>query len=535
MSRLQDLSEGKPAEQKKTEKATCKLCPGFDGSGYCKTKFKANQDDTPVCNLYGKLIEPKPDQDTPKTPQHIIDRANEILDKGDPIKHIFDTHQTLHIKDEIMTYARIVAIGDQSAINTKGIQPAADGNSGKGKSDGDKKFVHLLPPEYLLSGSVSDKVVYYLNTLKPGSVIHSDDVVLSEDLISTIKRATSNFQQRTKHHTLDKDRNPESNNIPERIVWLLNSVDNVNSLQLINRQFGVSVDETPEQDERVLNYQRKSGMFGVEELPITDDVLVCREIIRDIKKHLFRVVIPYNYLIEWTDISNRRNFDMFEDMIRGFAVFNYRQRIKEGDILFADLKDFDMAIKLYCKRTEQQGRKLTDSELRVVKAINKAQIIDVKTLQSATNLSRGRICQLINGKGKDSDSGLIHKVPGLGVEKITESTDNGTITKVYYTLEGFDEKKYENPIVWIEEEARKEIEAIYPQFTSFLLLKIKNSKEVVTLFTQFNTIHNNNKYNTLLELYLFGENGKSGKPGKYLEADNESEKVNRGKKGGKSL
>lgn len=512
----------KPTE-KKIEKATCKACPVFDESGFCHIKNKACDDKTPVCNHYGRMIQPKTEtkNNEPKVPKHIIDRANEILEKEDPIKFIFDTHQKMHIKDETLTLARIAAVGNQSVLNSKGIQPAADGGSGKGKSDGDKKFVHLIPPEYVLTGSISDKVLYYKKDLLPGTYIYSDDVMLSEDLTSTIKRATSNFQQKTPHHTLDKDRNVISNEIPERIIWGLNSIDNVSSLQLINRQFGVSVDESPEQDIRVFNYQQMCGLFGIEELPVTEEVLICREIIRDIKKYLFRVLIPYNYLIEWRDASNRRNFDMFEDMIRGFAVYKYRQRERQGNILFAEFEDFDNAITLYNKRTEQQGRKLTDSELCLVKAISAAGVSDCKILQKMTGLTAGRITQLIRGKGKDNDSGLIHKVKGLHCERTTEKIADGTISKMYYSITGFDEKQYKESVVWIDDKAKEELLGIYRVFTGYLLKKINNSEEVFTIYTLFNNIHNNNKYNNLLETFILGKPGETGKKGKYLTTDSE--------------
>lgn len=504
------------------EKATCKTCKNFPENGYCLTKRAGVIPTKSACNRY--IAEGTPEKEPekePELPPHIKDEANKVLETGDPVKYIFDAHQRLHIGDHILTLTRITAVGNQSASNTKGIQPSADGGSGKGKSDGDKKFVHLLPKEYVLSGSISDKVLYYKKDLKPGTYIYSDDVVLSEDLISTIKRATSNFQQHTPHHTLDKDRNVLENYIPPRIVWGLNSVDNVNSLQLINRQFGCSVDESTEQDERVLLYQKKCGMLGTNELPETDDVLICREIIRDIKKHIFKVIIPFNYLIEWKDASNRRNFDMFEDMIRGFAVFRYKQRETHGDILIAELQDFKDAEDLYGNRTEQQGRQLTDSELKLITVLNKVEIADSKELQILTGFSQGRISHLMKGKGKDSDSGLIHKVKELHYEKTSVATKTGATTKMFYSLSGFDENAYKNKVVWIDEKAREEFSHYYHTITTLLLSKIKNREHTITTNTTNTILHSNNKYNDLLHsiLNIHVKNGNSGNNGNSEAAD----------------
>lgn len=511
------------------KKATCKICPVFDRSGFCYRKNKANDENTAVCNLYGKYASPKTEKtNIIETPQHIKDKANEILKSGDPVKFIFDIHQRYHVGDPVLSLARIAAVGNQSALNTRGIQPAADGESGKGKSDGDKKFAHLLPSEYVLLGTVSDKVLYYMKELKAGTYICSDDVNLSEDLTSTIKRATSNFQQKTPYHTLDKDRGVISNELPERLVFALNSVDATTSLQLINRQFNCSVDESHEQDERVFEYQQIEGMIGQDELPINDDVLTCREIFREIKKHLFRVAIPYNYLIEWTDIENRRNFPMFEDMIRGFAVYFFKQREMHDNILFADFSDFERAIQLYTKRTEQQGRKLTDAELRLILAISKEDHADIKTLMKATGLSQGRISQLMKGKGKDNDSGLIHKVKGLHCEDETITTGTGAVKKKFYSISNFNPEAYKNPVVWIDDIAKDEFSRYYHDITTILLSKIKDSNHDITYITFNNNIHSNKKYNELLGFVLFGKNSKRGNNGNNVATDAEQKGNNVG-------
>jgi len=123
------------------------------------------------------------------TPKHIVDRANEILDKGDPVQFIFNTHQQLHVGDEAISRTLIVSIGCQSASNTGGIHPKLDGASGKGKSHSEKTMAHMIPKEYKIVGSFSDKSLFYNSDLKAGTVIYSDDIDISNDLTTTIKRA----------------------------------------------------------------------------------------------------------------------------------------------------------------------------------------------------------------------------------------------------------------------------------------------------------------------------------------------------------
>lgn len=222
------------------------------------------------------------------------------------------------------------------------------------------------------------------------------------------------------------------------------------SQQLLNRQYGGSVDETPEQDARVHEFQIKNSMLGITDLPETDDVLVCREIIKDIKNHFFNVIIPFSYLIEWNDQGNRRNYPMFEDFVRGFAVLRYRQRKIKNTILFADMADYEDAQQLYNTKTANQRTKLSDNELNVIKFIaSETQArgeTTINEMMDATGLSYSGINKMINGR-KDTDTGLLFKVKDLKVDNRTEpvnpgNPDNHTTTrKNYYSLSNFDETK----------------------------------------------------------------------------------------------
>ena len=455
-------------------------------------------------NYKGNTTQTAPETPTePETPQHIKDRANEILDKGDPVQFIFDVHQSLHIGDPLISKILIASIGSQSANNTQGIHPKLDGQSGKGKSHAAAMMAHLIPREFKITGSVSDKALYYNTNLRAGTVIYSDDVDLSEDLSATIKRATTNYQGETEHHTLNKDRGLLITKLPARLSWWLTSVNNDQSLQIINRQFGGSVDETPEQDNRIFEFQVSKAMFGTIDMPETDDVLVCREIIKDIKKHFFNVRIPFSYLIEWKDKGNRRNFEMFEDMIKAFAVFRYRQRISKDDILFAEIADYDDAEQLYSKKAANQRTKLSDSELRLCAVLSNLPEADINALMRETGLTQGRISQLINGK-KDTDSGLIHKVKGFCTEERTEPQDpedpeNPTrVRKKYFSLVGFNAEAFKASVVEIGETERKEYLRYYRDISALLVLRNESGREFISDISYINSIHSNVKYQQIL-------------------------------------
>lgn len=454
------------------------------------------------------------------------------MEHGDPVDFIHQTHQRLHIGDEMISKALIIGIGCQSANNTDGIQPKLDGQSGKGKTHCAKTFMEFVPKTHKIMGSCSDKVLFY-SKITPGTVIFSDDIEISADMTATIKRSTSYYQEEIEHRTLNKDREPEIHYLPPRLMWVLATVENNQSIQLLNRQFGGSVDESKEQDEAVFDYQVRVGMLGgTFQSSIADDILICQEIIKDIKTKLFHVNIPFLYLIEWNDKNNRRNFPMFQDIIRAYAVFRYKQRKIEDNILFADLKDYDDAKVLYDSNSANQKTKLSNTELKVVKYLSSVSSASMKDIQDATGFTSQKISQLMNGRKDVKDSGLLFKLKGLYVEDAIVEADinptgqpnseetvkfnkinseiildpdesiKGRVHRNIYRLVGFSSNSINDSSVYIDSIAREEYTHQYAHVTSMLRNIINNSKTNVTNVPYIPKIHSNDKYQDILSYVL---------------------------------
>lgn len=364
------------------------------------------------------------------------EKSLDIMQNGDPVKQIIDTFNSIHIGDEGTGRALVLSVGSQSILNSDGIQPAPSGESGKGKSHACQTVLHLIPDEFWIETSLSAKAPFY-SDIKPGTIVFSDDATIGDDLESTIKRATTNFQKETTHTTVDANRKPIKLHIPPRIVWWLPSVDNTMDTQTINRQFGVAVDQTPETDEKVAEFQRKKSKTGEVKFPVTDDVLICREIFRVVKEQLLTVVIPFADEIGWNDTRNRRNQPMFLDMVKSFAVMRFMQRKKRDEnTIIATKEDFEDARKLYHSRAETQTTKLTDLELDIVRFIYDNGETDIKAMQTGLNLPHYRAYQLLHGQ--KGSGGILGKVPGLRCEKV--STDDGgrSVHKNVYEMVDFD-------------------------------------------------------------------------------------------------
>jgi ABC-type dipeptide/oligopeptide/nickel transport system ATPase component len=301
-------------------------------------------------------------------------RALEILRFGDPIGFILDTFNTQHVGDRDVGEGLLLGTASQSVLNSLGIPSKLTGDSGKGKSHAARAIMHLHPQEYVVYASLTDKAIWYHPNIRTGATIFSDDVSISPELEGIIKRATSNFQRETMRIVPQKENGKYvgvTQTIPARINWLLTSVRTQGSDELIKRQMGYDVDTSDSQDKAYIDFERQRAAKAIEEFPMSEDVLTCREIIKFLKEtedgepRIVGVDIPFNERIVWTDTENRRNFNIFMDMIRAFAVFRFMQReLSENGSIIATIDDFNDAKRHYSARAGLQALHLDETQKR---------------------------------------------------------------------------------------------------------------------------------------------------------------------------
>ena len=337
----------------------------------------------------------------------MLEQALDILETGDPRGFILDTFKTQHIGDNETAEGILIGTANQSIANSKGIQSAVYGESGTGKSHAARAMLHLFPERYYLIESLSDKALFYMDAdeLSAGVTIFSDDAKISEGIENIIKRSTAFFQEETTHRVSVKEGGKwvaKQRTAPPRINWLLTSVDSQGSEQLVNRQIGFGVDESTSQDDKVTAFELEKASEGRPEFTITEEVLICREIILNIKEdetgaqRLFTVKIPFAYRIEWLDKKNRRNLPIFLDMVKGYAVLNFKQRERDDEgAVIATEDDFKAAERLYNTRGGFQKLHIHEREKEMLQhiAANGGELATAE-LMNELRLSGTRIRQI---------------------------------------------------------------------------------------------------------------------------------------------
>ena len=414
------------------------------------------------------MYEPKPtrkQEETPTPPpDEYHDRALAILQHGDPLAFLLDTFNKSHVGDRTVAECLAMSIASQSVENTRGLHVAVSGNSGKGKSHACTTMQNLIPEAYRLTGTVSDKALYYDDDLQPGTVFLFDDATLSDDLQEVLKSATTSFHEPIIHRTITADRQLRVCSIPERCVWWLAKVENPGDDQVMNRMLTVWIDDTIDQDDRVFTHMKAAEAAC--RYPENDDILTCRAIWEVIKAEILPVWIPFARRIQSSATQNRRNPAMLFDLIKCHARLFSLQRDRDADGgVIAREEDFVAAAKLFSALSGTAGSqemKLTKNEAAAIATVARMGIdmFTIRELQSALGLSYHQTYRLLHGytNNRTTYAGILEKCPAVSYidTTVTANDDGGTTVRRREHYFSFDLAAYRawsaQATVWLDDE-----------------------------------------------------------------------------------
>jgi hypothetical protein len=352
--------------------------------------------------------------------------ALDVLEHDDPVALMLRTFAQEHVGDEIVARCMVLSMASQAVKNSDGLHVSVTGDSGKGKTHAFRKMMRQVPDAYKVKGTVSNKALYYMKDLRPRTVLMSDDTELSDGIQEILKSATSNFHEPITHTTVTKDLTSRVCTIPERCVWWIAKKEGTGDDQVMNRMLTCWIDESAEQDARVL----AAKQVKEEEEPdsFTDEfpeLTICREIWEVLHSQLIWVIIPYSRRIRFQKISNRRNPDMLYDLIKSHAaLFFMQRRQKSGEdgtlCVYADERDFSAATEVFTLLNGTAGgqeSKMTKKESDLLGIIERADrdeftIQDLQKLTGGSYLSIYRMIKGYDSRGKNY-TGLLEKCPAL--------------------------------------------------------------------------------------------------------------------------
>ncbi|HWQ65904.1 MAG TPA: hypothetical protein VN372_03420 [Methanospirillum sp.] len=391
--------------------------------------------------------------------------ADSILREGNPLTFLLDTFNEEHEGDRVVAECLAMSLASRSVINSKGLHVSITGESGKGKSHTIDTMLQFIPPEFRIDGRMSDKALFYIENMRLGTVIALDDVFLSDQMQEILKGVTTSFQKDFTYHTVSKDRTGQVCTIPERCVWWVAKVEGSGDDQVFNRMLTCWIDDSDEQDQKVL----RRALADAEKMPGTRpttrrEILIAQEMWLNLKQ--VWVVIPYASRIRFQNTANRRNPDMLLDLIKTNAALKQHQRessmVDEMTCVIATREDFDEAARLFQALNGETGGQVTKLTRKEAELIDAIRLMDqyemtITQLQKATRWSNSTINKLLHGyqsRGQ-SYSGLLEKCPAISfLDRTVKSDDDGLSTQRRTKVFTWDAALYESWAqgcsVWIE-------------------------------------------------------------------------------------
>jgi len=367
-------------------------------------------------------------------------KATEVLAHGDPLALMLTAFAQEHIGDEILARCLILTMASQAVKNSDGLHVSVTGESGKGKTHAFKKMMRQVPDRYKVRGTMSNKALYYMTDLSPRTVLMSDDTDLSDAIQEILKSATSNFDEPITHTTVTKDLTPRVCSIPERCVWWIAKKEGTGDDQVMNRMLTCWIDESPEQDAKVLVAKQKKEQQDpdtiIDESP---ELVTCQAIWQIMHEQMMWVIIPFSEQIRFHAINNRRNPDMLYDLIKSHTALYYQQRDQKTTedktlCVYASEADFLAAKDVFTLlngMTGGQESKMTKKESDLLDAIQQARqdeftIQDLQRLTGWSYISIYRALKGYESRGKNY-TGLLEKCPALSVtdRSVTISEEQG--------------------------------------------------------------------------------------------------------------
>lgn len=380
---------------------------------------------------------PSPAPAPADSPPGVRDEAVRILRAGDPVGSLMGAFALDHVGDETVAACLIMSLASQLVINTNGLHVSVTGESGKGKSHAFATMLRQVPERFRLKGAMSNKALFYLDDMQPGSVIVLDDTTLSEEVQEILKSATTSFREPIEYRTVTKERKVRVCTIPERCVWWVAKVEGSGDDQVLNRMLTCWIDDSPEQDERVLS----RVLAKDESVPVTTqeerhEVLVAWALWEELRSRRVFVIVPFARRIRFSNAANRRNPEMLLDLIKAHSLLRCMQReeatAEDGSpCIVATRQDFADAVRLYDHLNGTAGgqeTKLTKVEASVLEVIARAgwPEFTVQQLQQVTGRSSSSIRKVLHGyvsKGY-TYSGLLEKCPAISYTDRTVVSEN---------------------------------------------------------------------------------------------------------------
>ncbi len=362
-------------------------------------------------------------------------KAIEIMTTGDPIRYILDTWNMFHSGDRSFGYVLLCSSVCSSIAASDGLPINFNGDSGGGKSHACRSMLHLIPRNWWIRRSLSDKVIFYSNSIQPDMIFFSDDVQMSDEFRMIFKNSVSDFQEQIEHETVNIQRKSEVLKAPPRLTWWLTAVADIGNDEVERRCLKIVVEVNEARLKTISDRLQKRRKKGEDKYPEDyPEVKICRAIFKELKSRKEKVIFDFN--IRFKEGLSTDTQNMIFELLLATALINKHQRQRDDDgAILATKDDFKTVVDNFADVSDTQVSKLTKSELLVARYIKQVGYdVSSNTIQEYFKKSKQWVSWVMNGK--DGDGGLLSKMPNVVEEDVTTKDETESVRKKMYRFVG---------------------------------------------------------------------------------------------------
>ncbi|GMV83869.1 MAG: hypothetical protein AMXMBFR7_50530 [Planctomycetota bacterium] len=252
------------------------------------------------------------------------------------------------------------------------LHAAQRASEGSGKTHGQDLLCTVTPPEDLVRVSaLTEAALYHQGAgLRHKLLVLSESDVLDREVIVQLRVLLSEGALRKAGTQRDAATGHVAAEFLEAqgpVAFLTGTAHDLDR-EILDRCYDLALDESPAQTARVLEAQRKAALDGGAPAERARRMARLRNLQRLVEP--LPVVIPFADRIEFpaTSVKHRREQQRFLRLIEASALLHQQQRLRDGEALVADERDFEIARRLV-ETQAGRGREAHGPQARALLAL----------------------------------------------------------------------------------------------------------------------------------------------------------------------